>query len=202
MRDMHDQSTQQTFDLLAVFDHTDAQLLQCTIVEVTRTVWSPAIARYFSSMSILDLPCQACEFRGIIGAVQAIHGGGDARAIEWLLSRLPGELSELKALGIRLRQIIARVDGKGDGLDRQAAGTVTRMWLQQEPDPPKVSMRSVLTNGSWDMFGVPVVVCPKCSQRMLGHRKGRKPTECTVCYRTRIREADKERKRKERRLNK
>ena len=202
LRDMHKRSTTQTFGTLGVSKHIDALMLQCTIVEVARKVWCPAIACHFSSMSILDLPCQACEFKGIIGAVNAIHGGGDAKAISWLLAHLPGELSELKAMGVKLRHMIAKVDGKGDGLDRQAAGAVTRLWLQQDPGPPKVSMQSILTNGSWDMFGVPVVACPKCSQPMLGNRKGRKPMECKVCYRKRICQADMERKRKERRHDK
>ena len=120
--------------------------------------------------------------------------------MNWLLSHVPGDLGELKTMGETLRRKVAFTEGKGDGLDRQSAGVVTRVWLKQNPCLPVVSMKSVLTNGSWDTFGLPVVVCPKCSQPMPGRWRGRKPTECDACYRKRIRQADAERKAKQRRI--
>ena len=198
LRDMHDQTTSKMFGLLGVASHRDAQILQSTLVELARHIWSASVARHFASMSIVDLPCQACEFSGVLGAVKSIHGGGDVQTMNWLLSHLPGDLGELKTMGETLRRKVAFTEGKGDGLDRQSAGVVTRVWLKQKPCLSIVSMKSVLTNGSWDMFGLLVVVCPKCSQPMPGRWRGRKPTECDACYRKRIRQADAERKAKQR----
>ena len=200
LRDMHDQNTSKMFRWLGVASYGDALTLQSTLVEMARHIWSARVARHYASMSVVDLPCQACEFSGVLGAVKGIHGGGDLKAMNWLLTHLPGDLGELKTMGETLRRQVAFTDRKGDGLDRQSAGVVTRAWLKQKPCLPVVSMRSALTNGSWDMFGLPVVVCPKCSQPLLGRWRGRKATECDACYRKRIRQADAERKRKQRRL--
>ena len=95
---MHQNNTKRIFDLLAVTSYSDALALQHTVMELARRVWSVRIARHFTSVSLVDLPCQACEFAGILGAVKAIHGGGDDSAIRWLLQRLPGDLHQLKAM--------------------------------------------------------------------------------------------------------
>ena len=200
LRDMHQSSTRRIFDMLAVTSYPDAVALQSTVRGLARGVWSQSIARHYASVSLVDLPCQACEFGGILGAVKSILGGGDAEAIRWLLARLPGDLDGLKAMGERLRKITAKTKRKGDGLDRQAAGVVTKAWLEQLPERPAVSMECVYTSGGGDMFGLPRIFCPRCSELLPSRRRGRKKRECDACYRARVRKADAERQAKKRRL--
>ena len=103
-------------------------------------------------------------------------------------------------MGETMKKLTAKVDGKGDGLDRQAATNVTKRWLSTRPAPQAVSMESVYTQGLGEnMFGMPCVVCPACSQVMIGRLRGRKRRECAECYRIRVRQADRERQAKTRR---
>ena len=200
LRVMHDQSTRRIFDLLCVNSHADALVLRDTVWEVARRTWSPNIASKYGSVSLLDLTCQACEFNGILGAVKSIHGGGDDQAIRWLMAHLPGDVGALKYMRQQLKIDRAkRVRKKGDGLDNQAASIVAATWLSRKPDKPAVSLQGVFTSGGWDIFGLPRVYCPECSQIMLCPTKGRKRRECDACYRKRIREADAARQAKRRR---
>ena len=187
LRCMHSQSTTKIFDLLGVSSFEDAHALKETVLELARRTWSTKVASRYASVSILDLPCQACEFGAVLSAVRNIHGGGDDYSIYWLLAHLPGDLSELKAMGRRLRFLTNTIAGKGDGLDRQAAGVVTRLWLKGGPEEPNVSMANVFTCARWDMFGLPRVLCPGCG-RLVGTQPelGRKRVFCTACQRSRM----------------
>ena len=162
-------------------------------------VWSRRIsARY--TVSLLDLPCQACEVNRVLGAVKAIHGGGDEEAIRFILKRLPSGLRQLRPMGWRLKQRIPRLTpGKGDGYDRQAARAVTKAWLQMKPQWQGESLHALCTRGGGDIFRLPSVVCPLCSSTMAFDRN--KPrSDCDACYRARRRKSDLERTRKKRRL--
>ena len=112
------------------------------------------------------------------------------KAIRWLLARLPGKMCDLKATGKRLKTITAKIQGRGNGLDRQAAGDVTRAWLQESPEPLSVSMESVYNRGGGDMFGIPCIDCPSCHELLAPRWRGRKRRLCDECYRQKVRLAD------------
>ena len=110
------------------------------------------------------------------------------------MCHLPGDLDELKAMGRRLRFVTNTVEGKGDGLDRQAVGAVTRVWLKGHPTRPQVSMQSVFASARWGLFKLPRVQCPLCNG-FIGSRRGcRKRSECDACHRDRVRRVDADRK--------
>ena len=160
LRNMHDFSTKATFDTLGVHSFGDALALQKTVREMASQVWSASVARHFTSASLVDLPCQACEFGGVLSAVRAIRGGGEHHAIEWLLKQLPSSIDALKDMGWSLKVTTCNVEGKGDGLDRQAAASVTRAWLKQHHAPPRSSMLSACIRGRGDIFQLHTVYCP------------------------------------------
>ena len=201
LRVMHKDRTRGIFDLLKVDEHADALALQGSIAELARRVWSTSVARHYASVSLVDLPCAACEFGGVLGAVRSIHGGGDAQAVQWLLQHLPGRLPALKAMGESLKKITAKVDGRGDGLDRQCSGTVTRAWLKDVPQASSVTMESVFIRGGGDkFFRMPSVTCPSCDCVIQPRWRGRKRAVCDACYRARVRAADAKRQAKRRRM--
>ena len=91
------------FNLLGVTTFDDALEMLSTVRELAQRTWSFSIAARFGSVSLIDLPCQACEFGGILGAVKLICGGGDDEAVLWLLKELPGSLEELKSMSRLLK---------------------------------------------------------------------------------------------------
>ena len=201
LRGMHEKSTVQIFDMLGVNTYEDALAMRDTVHEVARRTWSSAVARQFGSLSLLDLPCQACEFNGILGAVFGVHGGGHDGAIRWLLAHLSGDMRVLKTMGKLLKFDRARQEGRGDGLDRQAASVVTTAWLAGKPNQPLESLQRVLTDSGWDKFKLPRIICPRCSSFMSGPLMGRKRKECATCYAVRIRGKDAARQAKKRHVS-
>ena len=201
LRVMHRDRTKGIFDLLNVRDYHDACAMRGTIYFLAKHVWSSSVARHYSSISLVDLPCCACEFGGVLGAVDSIHGGGDAGAVRWLLRHLPGGLAKLKTMGLLLKQDVARVEGRGDGNDRQAAGTITRGWLKGAPAAPASTMETIFNRGGGDtVFGIPAVLCPECDGHMEVRVLGRKRASCDECYHARVRATDAARQARRRRL--
>ena len=201
LRVMHRDRTKAVFDLIGVTYFDDALALLGTMLDLARRTWSASVARHWASISLVDLPCAACEFGGVLGAVCSIHGGGDAQAVRWLLRHLPGQLTKLKKMGRLLKQGTARLSSKGNGLDHQCSGFVARGWLKQHPDEPAVDMTSVLTRGGGDqLFRLPAIVCAVCGGTMQPRLSGRKRKLCSECYRARVRRADAQRQARRRRL--
>ena len=99
LRNMHESRTKGIFDNLGVYSFDDALAMQNMVREMAPRAWSASIARHYSSISPVDLPCQACEFGAILGAARRIRGGGEGEAIAWLLQHLPGDLQALKDMG-------------------------------------------------------------------------------------------------------
>ena len=181
LRNMHDVSTKATFDTLGVHSFGDALAFQKTVLEMAARVWSTSVARHFTSVSLVDLPCQACEFGGILGAVKRICGGGDSEAMAWLFEHLPGDLAGLKAMGQGLKQLTAKSKHKGDGLDKQAAGAITRAWLHRCPVKPEVTLQQTFTRGGGGLVPLPQVWCPGCRGPLEGQARGRKRKLCAPC---------------------
>ena len=196
LRDMHRDRTKANFDLLHVFSFADALAMLGTMREMARRIWSPSVARHYSSISLIDLPCAACEFGGVLGSIMSIHGGGEAQAISYLLRQLPGRLEDLKDMGQRLKKETTSVCGTGDGLDRQCSGSVTRRWLRQKFAAPAFSMERVFSlGGGDDLLLLSPILCPFCGELMPPWPgKGRKRSMCDECYRAHVRTVDKERK--------
>ena len=84
LRDMHSISTKRIFDMLAIHSYEDAVALQSTVRTMAMHVWSTSIASRYSAVSLLDLPCQACEFNGVLSAIKSLHCCGDVAAIRFL----------------------------------------------------------------------------------------------------------------------
>ena len=201
LRVMHRDRTQGVFDLIGVSGYEDACALLGTLHDLARRTWSSRVARQWASISLVDLPCTACEFGGVLGAVRSIHGGGEAQAVLWLLRHLPGQLGRMKRMGLLLKQSTARVSGKGDGLDRQSSGVVARGWLKEDLGQPQLNMNTVFTRSGGDqLFRLPAVVCAVCSGKIQPRLYGRKRKSCDECYRARVRRADAQRQARRRRL--
>ena len=208
LRCMHEDNTARIFDLLQVRSMQDAQGMAFTMVGVARSVYSRATARRFSSLSLIDLPCEACEFAGILGSVKqfmqkqaGIRVSGDAHAVDWLLKRLPGKLTSLKEMGRRQRIITQKLSTRGNGLDLQAAGSVTKGWLQEDDDTETrakgrhKSLHDTCTRGSGDAFGVPNLFCDGCGELILNTLTCRPRSElCAQCLSVARRTSDRLRK--------
>ena len=202
LRQMTEDRTKKMFDMLSVVTFEEAQCVLGTVRDLASRVWSSRIAAHYSSMSLLDLPCQACEFGGTLCAVKRTHGCGDVEAIEWVLQHLPSDLTKLKAVGRAQKVATEAVLDKGDGLDRQCACSVTSRWLKRGPKAQTASLWTANTCGRGDIFGLPLVTCPRCEQPMPIHGQGRKRTQCTACKLAVRRFMDAERQAKKRRLAK
>ena len=202
LRDMHRERTKANFDLLHVLTCTDALAMLATMREFPRRVWSSSVARQYASISLIDLPCAACEFGGVLGSIMSIHGGGEAQAIRYLLRHLPGRLEDLKEMGQRLTKETNLLCGTGDGLDRQCSGSVTRRWLRQKLAAPALKMDHVFSLGGGDDFFVLFpILCSSCGELLMPPRfQGRKRTVCDECYRAHVRLVDKERQAQRRRF--
>ena len=197
---MHSKSTSRIFDVLAIHRYEDALALQITVTQMAHHVWPSRTSARYSAVSLWDLPCQACEFNGVLAAVKSIHGGGDEKAIRFLLERLPGDVRQLSAMGQSLKTLLAKIPGTCDGYSRQAASLATMAWLNMNPKWQRESMHRLCTRGGGDIFGLPTVVCPVCSSSMSFHRE-RFRSDCDACYGARRRRLDAERSRKRRRLH-
>ena len=206
---MHEDNTARIFDLLQVRSMHDAKAMAFTLVNVARSVYSRATARRFSSLSLIDLPCEACEFAGILGSVKqfmqkqcGIRVSGDAHAVEWLLQRLPGKLAKLKEMGRRQRISTQKSSTRGNGRDLQAAGVVTKGWLE-DADGTEIrakgrhqSLYDTCTRGSGDVFGVPNLFCDGCGAELILNTLAYRPrTElCAQCLSVARRTSDRLRK--------
>ena len=200
LRDMHKERTKPNFDLLGVTSFADALVMLGSMRELARRVWSSSVARNYASISLIDLPCSACEFGGVIGSIMSIHGCGQEHAIHWLLRHLSGRLEDLKAMGQHSKKETGSLCGRGDGLDRQCSGSVTRRWLLQNPGVPSFNMEHVFSRGGGDdMFGLVPIICPSCSEIMPPRSRGRKQRTCDECYRAHVRAVDAERQVRRRR---
>ena len=186
LRNMHDSRTKGIFDTLAVHSFQDALALENTVREMAPRVWSASIARHYASVSIVDLPCQACEFGGVLGAVERISGGGEGKAIDWLLRHLPADLQVLKGMGLELKRLTGMAPTRGDGLDTQAAGAVAAQWLKRVPEKAEgcMTLQEALTRGSGGFVALPKLCCPGCDSVLLTRLMGRKRKLCDPCYKT------------------
>ena len=184
LRNMHDSRTKGSFDTLAVHSFQDALALENTVREMAPRVWSASIARHYASVSIVDLPCQACEFGGVLGAVKRISGGGEGKATDWLLRHLPADLQVLKGMGLELKRLTGMAPTRGDGLDTQAAGAVAAQWLKRVPEKAEgcMTLQEALTRGSGGFVALPKLCCPGCDSVLLTRLMGRKRKLCDPCY--------------------
>ena len=129
----------------------------------------------------------------------SIHGCGEAQPVCWLLQHLLGKLDKL--MGQRLKKETTAINGRGDGLDRQCSGAVTRRWLQQSPAAPSCNMEQVFSRGGGDkLFRLSPILCSSCRGIMPPRSLGRKRSSCDECYRARVRGVDAERQARRRRL--
>ena len=206
LRNMHDDRTRDIFDLLGVFTFEQAHAMVSSVIGVARHLYSFRIMAKFSSMDLIDLPCQACEMGGVLSSVKrhlnrtSGRGASDLVAMKWVLQRLPASLHLLKDLGIRMRKIVGESSERGNGLDRQCAATVTQKWLQLVvAGDVQVTGRTfwdIFTRGHGGILGVPVLYCQDCGSS-LQHQPGpgRRSTHCLSCRRSLKRSWDRKRKR-------
>ena len=169
LRGMHADRTAAIFDVLQVHTYAEATWMLATLTHVARDLYSSRTAAHFGRASAVDLPCQACELAGVLGAVKKHLGicgdGGNGRAAEWILCRLPSKPNDMLAMATSLKTNRAKVEGRGNGLDLQCASVVTATWLASSPaDLHGKSMMSVFTRGSGGPFNVPAVGCAICKQ--------------------------------------
>ena len=89
LRGMHADSTRQTFDLLGVVTFKDALSMRLSVMEMLRGHFA---SRHSSSsyrqMSVVDLPCQVCEFKSLLKVVCSVPQLRFSAAASWLLMRL------------------------------------------------------------------------------------------------------------------
>ena len=116
--------------------------------------------------------------------------------MQWVLERLPADMNSMKQIGFDLRRVANISDERGDGHDRQCAGSVTDKWLASLGDPPRRSMWQVYTRGHGGVLGVPVLYCQSCNA-CVGVRTspGPKFARCLACVQADRRARDRKRKR-------
>ncbi len=146
LRGIHTDRTAATFDLLGVHTRPEATWMLATLSQVARSFYSTRTAASYRRASLVDLPRQACELGGILGAVKKhlnFRGRGVKRkAADWILSRLPLSHKAMLAMAMLLKQNRARVEGRGNGLDLTRAAIVAGTWLASSP--PELGGRSML----------------------------------------------------------
>ena len=146
---MHDDRTTNQFNLFAVYSHGDAAAMLRTVVQTARAFYSFRIAAPFGRASFIDLTCQVCELAGVLGSVKfhrsALAQAGTTRGtlpatavqpvsdVDWFLGRLPGTVAGLKRMSKSLKLRIAKLQGRGNGLDLQCAELVAKTWLRSAP---------------------------------------------------------------------
>ena len=209
LRVMHADRTARIFALLGVHDYADARDMISTVLGMVRHCYSYRTGARFSTLSLIDLPCQACEFAGILTSVKAhmkahvTRGRGaeisDAKALTWLLQRLPSQVSECVELGRQLRRDINMSSDRGNGLDKQCSGNVASRWLQAHGEGLRPALPhhalEVLTCGRGDILGVPQLRCPDCaSQLFFRATTGRRRIRCDACISANRREYHRKRK--------
>ena len=129
--------------------------------------------------SLCDLPCQACELGGVLGAVKKFrtdrghtrtntHVRGEAvdvaeiNDVKWLLARLPSDEATASAMKRALAGSVSMVDGKGDGLDRQCSGSITAAWLKSQPEEVPNSFAEVLARKIRLPYQLLALRCREC----------------------------------------
>lgn len=167
LRGMHTDRTAGIFDLLGVHAYADATGMLATLTHVARSFYSFRTAAAYGRASLVDLPCQACELGGVLGAVKkhlSIRGRGvDRKAADWILSRLPSSPKAMLSMAMLLKQNRARVEGRGNGLDLQCSGIVAGSWLASSPQElGGRSMLAVFTRGSGGPFDLLPLGCEGC----------------------------------------
>ena len=197
LRGMHIDRTAGIFDLLCVYTHREATWMLASLSKVARSFYSTRTAASYGRASLVDLPCQACELGGVLGAVKKhlrTRGHGvNRKAADWILSRLPSSHKAMLAMSMLLKQNRARVEGRGNGLDMQCAGVVAGTWLASSP--PELggrSMLAVFTRGRGGPFNVPVLGCTRCSM-MFPVSPNSSLLLCESCQGDRRREWDRKR---------
>ena len=195
---MHAENTKNIFDVLAVFTRDDALAMTLTIVGLARSMFSRPMSRHFNSVSLMDLPCEAFEFAGVLAASKrymkqqgGIRVGGDKAVIQWLTQQLPVSVEGLKKMGTALRIRTQKHSTRGDGTDAQAASAVTLAWLTQ-PDRRERARRgrpsSEWQDGKKGVFGLPSLHCHDCGEFLKdkatsGHVFGSRVQRCSACRR-------------------
>ena len=168
LRTMHRERTADVFDTLGVHSLDDALVMQRSVMGVVKTFYSTRTVAKYSGMSLVDLPCQACELIGVLNFVKkhlSTHAcGGRGDPARWILERLPGDDAGIKALSKQLKVSRERVEGKGNGLDLQCAAAVTKSWLGMDPEPlvAKSFWRCTRAGGAGIPFTLPRVKCLSC----------------------------------------
>ena len=188
LRVMHDDRTTNQFNFLEVHSHDDATAMLRTVVQSARAFYSSRVATPFGRASFIDLPCQVCELAGVLGSVKA-HRGALAHAgairdrlddVDWLLARLPGSGSGIKKMSKSAKLRSSRILGRGNGMDLQCAGHVTKRWLRSNPLRLRSSLLDVCGAGRGGPFRLPRVLCLTCSCVLDGDLNNRLAL-CTVC---------------------
>ena len=188
LRVMHDERTTNQFNLLQVHSHGDATAMLRTVVKTARAFYSSRVVTPFGRASFIDLPCQVCELAGVLGSVKyhrsALAKAGATRDcgddVDWLLARLPASVSRIKSMSKSLKLRIARIEGRGNGLDLQCAGHVAKVWLRSHPPRLRSSLMEVCGSGSGGPFKFPRVLCLDCSS-VLDVEWNNRLSLCTVC---------------------
>jgi hypothetical protein len=222
MRTMHETRTTNQFQLLHVQSHADAVSMLRTVVHTARSFYTSRTATPFGRASLIDLPCQVCELAGVLGSVKSYRcslanagsvsspAGSVARAstgvsrkcdkdVEWLLARLPGSVVGLKQLSKSLKLQIAKVQGRGNGLDLQCSGNVTKMWLRSSPSRLRRNLLDVLIRRSRGPFHMPPLMCSSC-HRVLDVSVNCRLALCTECRKRRRQQWDARRQRARRNM--
>jgi len=70
LRPMHRERTAGVFDTLGVHSLDDALVMQRSVMGVVKTFYSTRTVAKYSGMSLVDLPCQACELVGVLNFLE------------------------------------------------------------------------------------------------------------------------------------
>ena len=130
LRGMHADSTRHTFDLLGVVTYKDALSMRLSVLEM---MCGHFASRHSSScyrqMSVVDLPCQVCEFKSLLKVVCSVRQLRFSAAATWLLKRLSvvTEHCVCQAKSLKLKTL-KNVESRS-GLDEGSSACVVRVWL-------------------------------------------------------------------------
>eukprot|EP00969_Alexandrium_andersonii_P259640 11480209-Alexandrium_andersonii.AAC.1 len=123
-REMTQHRTSSIFNKLAVDSQSDALAMLRAYKGFVAQVYSINTVSKHKGASLCDLPCQACELGGVLGAIQVHRASTHERGasadqieranIEWLLARLPADIGMAGEMRHQMLGFISSVDGKGD----------------------------------------------------------------------------------------
>jgi len=205
IRTMNKATVTRMFDHLGVHTLPEAHAMQRTLVGIAKSAFSSRWVAMWSKMSVPDLTVQTCEGTSILGVVgqsgkMPPRQRGDSRKVaEWVLKRLPASIKGIREMSKRMRIGPAmRRQGTGDK-DPEAAAVVAKAWVDSDPPELPKSLWHAMRGECRMPWKLPRLMCKECYQQ-LGADATVRANLCTVCRFDAVRERDRKRQAKRRRL--